>query len=70
MAPWKMMKKSDVVGDGSNPDVDILSDTTPRAIDSVKYWTQVFKALEHEIINFSEDFDDEEDDTHETNSYI
>jgi hypothetical protein len=30
----------------------------------------VFKALEHEIINYSEDFDDEEDDTHETNSDI
>jgi hypothetical protein len=29
MAPWKMMKKFDVVGDGSNPDVDVLSDTTP-----------------------------------------
>jgi hypothetical protein len=29
MAPWKMMKNTDAVGEGSNPNVDILSDTTP-----------------------------------------
>jgi hypothetical protein len=44
---------------------DVLSDTTPRAIDSVKSWTQVFEILEHEVINCPEDSGDEVDDTHE-----
>jgi hypothetical protein len=65
MAPRKMMKKTDAAGEGSNPNADVLSDTTPRAIDSVKSWTQVFEILEHEIINCPEDSGDEVDDTHE-----
>ena len=59
------MKKTDAAGEGSNPNENVLSDTTPRAIDSVKSWTQVFEVLEHEIINCLEDFSDEVDDTHE-----
>jgi hypothetical protein len=34
-----MMKNTDAVGEGSNPNANILSDTTSRAIDSVKSWT-------------------------------
>jgi hypothetical protein len=62
MAPRKMMKKPDAAGEDSNPNVDILSDTTPRAIDTVKSWTQVFEVLEQEIINCPEDSGDEEDE--------
>jgi hypothetical protein len=58
------MKKIDADGEGSNPNADVLSDTTPRAIDSVKSWKHVFEILEHEVINCPEDFDDEVDDTH------
>jgi hypothetical protein len=65
MAPRKMMKKLDAAGEGSNPKVDVLSNTTPRAIDTVKAWTQVFEVLEHEIINCLEDSGEEVDDTHE-----
>jgi hypothetical protein len=60
-----MMKNPDAAGEGSNPNADVLSDTTPRAIDTVKSWTQVFEVLEHEIINCPEDSSDEVDDTHE-----
>jgi hypothetical protein len=63
MAPWKMMKKPDMAGEVSNPNVDILSDTTPRATDTVKTWTQVFKILEREIINCPEDSGDEVDES-------
>jgi hypothetical protein len=66
MAPRKMMNKYNAIGEGPNPNADVLSDTTPRDIDSAKYWTQVFKVLEHEIINCPEDPGDEEDNNHET----
>jgi hypothetical protein len=65
MAPWKMIKKTDVVGEGENLNADILLDTTSQAIDTVKSWTQVFKILEHELINCQEDSSDEMNDTHE-----
>jgi len=64
MAPRNMMKKTNVVGEGPNPNVHVLSDIMSWAIDSVKSWTHVFKILEHEIINFPEYFGDEVDDTH------
>jgi hypothetical protein len=59
-----MTKKTDAVGEGSNMNAYILSNTTPRAIDTVKSWTQVFEILEHEVINFPGDFGDEVVDTH------
>jgi hypothetical protein len=64
MAPRKMMKKIDAAGEDSNPNVDVLSDTTPRAIEAIKYWTRVFEVLKQEIINYPEDSSDEEDDTY------
>jgi hypothetical protein len=62
MAPQKMVK---AIGEGANLNADVLSDNTPRAIDTVKSWTRVFEILEHEIINCPEDSDDEVNDTHE-----
>jgi hypothetical protein len=64
MAPRKMMKNNDATGEGSNPNADVLSYTTMRAIDSVKSWTHVFEILEHEVINCPEDFGNEVDYTH------
>lgn len=58
------MKKPDAVGEDSNLNADILLDTMPRAINTVKTWTQVFEILEREIINCPEDFAEEEDDTY------
>jgi hypothetical protein len=64
MAPQKIMNKTDASSEGANPNADVLSYTTPRAIDTVKYWTHVFEILEHEVINCPEDFGDEVDDSH------
>jgi hypothetical protein len=61
-----MTKKTDAAGEVSNPNTDVLSDTTPRVIDTVKSWTQVFDILEHELINCPEDSDDEVNETHAT----
>jgi hypothetical protein len=65
MAPWKMMNNLDAANEVSNPNVNVLLDTTPRAIDSVKYWMQVFEVLEHEIVNCPGYSGYEEDNTHE-----
>jgi hypothetical protein len=46
MAPKKAPKKSENTKEG-----DIISDTTPHAIDSIKSWTQISEFLEYEIKN-------------------
>jgi hypothetical protein len=66
MAPLKMMKKPDTAVEVLNPNVNILSDTMPRATDTVKKWTQDFEILEREIIKFPEDFGDEVDESFTT----
>jgi hypothetical protein len=58
------MKNDDATGENSNPNADVLSNTTPRAMDNVKFWTQVFEVMEHEIINCLEDSAEEEEDTY------
>jgi hypothetical protein len=52
MAPKKAPKKSENTKEG-----DIISDTMPHAIDSVKSWTQISEFLEYEIKNSSIDFE-------------
>jgi hypothetical protein len=52
MAPWKIAKET---GESSSQNTDVLSDTSPRAIDTVKTWTQVFDILQYELINFPEE---------------
>jgi hypothetical protein len=59
MAPRKVPKKSEEAGEGSNPDGDVISDTTPHVVDSVKSWRQIFETLDYEIRNCPEDFGDE-----------
>jgi hypothetical protein len=54
------------VGESTNPNTDVLSDTLPRTIDTVKSWTQVFDILQHELINFPEDSGDKVSETHAT----
>jgi hypothetical protein len=62
MEPSKMIKKSDEGGEGSNLNSDIMSDTTPHVVDSIKSWMQIFKILEHEVIDFPDDSRDEKND--------
>jgi hypothetical protein len=66
MVPWKMTKNPDMAGEDSNPNVDVISDTTPQATCTIKTWTQVFEILECEIINYPEDSAEEEDYTYTT----
>jgi hypothetical protein len=47
-----------------NMNTDVPSDTSSRAIDTVKTWTQVFDILQHKLINFPEDLGDEVTETH------
>jgi hypothetical protein len=44
----------------------LVLDTTPRAIDTAKSWTQVFGILEHALINCPEYSGDEVNKTHAT----
>ena len=46
MALKKALKKSEDTQEG-----DIISDTTPHAIDSIKSWTQISEFLEYELKN-------------------
>jgi hypothetical protein len=62
MAPRKTLKKSDEAGEGSNPNSDVLSDTTPHVVDSIRSWMQIFKILEREVINCPDDSGDEKTD--------
>jgi hypothetical protein len=55
MAPRKAPKKSEEAGESSNPEGDVISDTTPHAIDSIKSWRQIFETLDYEIKNFPDD---------------
>jgi hypothetical protein len=51
MAPRKAPKKSEEAGESSNTDGDVISDTTPHTIYSIKSWRHIFEALEYEIRN-------------------
>jgi hypothetical protein len=59
MAPWKTPKTT---GESSGQSLDIISDTLPRNIDTVKTWTQVFNILQYELINCLDDLSDNEKD--------
>jgi hypothetical protein len=51
MAPIKAPKKSEEAGGSSNLYGDVVSDTTPHAMDSIKSWRQIFEILDYEIGN-------------------
>jgi hypothetical protein len=63
MAPRKTTK---VFGEGSRHNIDVLSDTSPRIMDTIKSWTQVFNILQHELVNYPDDLGDEETETLDT----
>jgi hypothetical protein len=52
MAPRKTPKTT---GESSGQGSDIISDTSPRSINTVKTWTQVSDILQRELINCSDD---------------
>jgi hypothetical protein len=52
MAPRKITKTT---GESSGQGSDIISDTSPRSINTVKTWTQVSNVLQREMINCLDD---------------
>ena len=63
MVPRKMAK---VASESVNPITYVLSNTSLRAIDTVKTWTLVFDILQYEMIKFPEDSGDDVTKTHVT----
>ena len=55
MAPKKGPKKSEDTTEISSPEGDVISDTTPHAIDSIKSWRQIYENLDYEIKNSPND---------------
>jgi hypothetical protein len=55
MAPKKGPKKSEDTTEISSPKGDVISDTTPHAIDSIKSWRQIYENLDYEIKNSPND---------------
>ena len=51
MAPKKGPKKSEDTTEISSPEEDVISDTTPHAIDSIKSWRQINENLDCEMKN-------------------
>jgi hypothetical protein len=60
MAPRKIAKAA---GESSSQNIDVLSDTSPRVVDTVKTWTQVFDILQYELIDCPDDSGDEVTET-------
>jgi hypothetical protein len=57
MAPKMGPKKSEDTTEISNPEGDVISDTTPHAIDSIKSWRQIYENLDCEMKNSPSDSD-------------
>jgi hypothetical protein len=53
-------KETKVPGEGSSQKTDILFNSSPRNIDVVKSWTQVFNILQYELVNCPDDSGDDE----------
>jgi hypothetical protein len=49
MAPKKAPKKSGETNEICSPEGDIISDTTPHAIDSIKSSREIYELLDYEI---------------------
>jgi len=52
MALKKGPKKSEDTNDISSSEGDVISDTTPHVIDSIKSWRQIYENMDYEIKKF------------------
>jgi hypothetical protein len=59
MAPRKAFK---AVAESSGQGSDVVFDTSPRSIDTVKTWTYISDILQYESINCLDDSSDNEKD--------
>ena len=57
MAPKMGPKKSEDTTEISNPEGDVISDTTPHAIDSIKSWRQIYENPDCEMKNSPSDYE-------------
>ena len=55
MAPKRVLKKVEGTAESTGIEGDVIADTTPHAIDSIKSWRQIFENLDYEIKNFPHD---------------
>jgi hypothetical protein len=55
MVPNKALKKREDAKEMHNPEGDIISDTMPHAIDSLKFWREIYELLDYEIKNSPSD---------------
>ena len=55
MAPKRVLKKVEGTAERTGIEGDVVADTTPHAIDSIKSWRQIFENLDYEIKNFPHD---------------
>jgi hypothetical protein len=59
MAPRKVPKEA---GESSSHNTDVISDTSPRSINTVKTWMHVFNTIQYEVLNYPDDSSDNEKD--------
>ena len=57
MAPKKGPKKSEDTAEISSPEGDVISNTTPHSIDSIKSWRQTYENLDYEMKNSPRNFE-------------
>ena len=50
-------------GESLSQNTDVLSDISPRSIDAIKSWMQVFNIIQYELVNFPDDIGDEDIET-------
>jgi hypothetical protein len=55
MAPKRVLKKVEGTAENTGIEGDVVADTTPHSIDSIKFWRQIFENLDYEIKNFLHD---------------
>jgi hypothetical protein len=66
MVPKKATKKNEEVAKVSSLDEDVVSNTIPHAIDSIKSLRRIFETLDYEIKNFPHDADNKLQDIAES----
>ena len=57
-------------GEISSQSSNIISDTSPRKINTVKTWTHVFNTLQYKLVNCRDDSNDNENEDLSTKSKI
>jgi hypothetical protein len=67
ITPWKAPKAT---GEISSQNVDVLSNTSPKSIDTIKSWTHISNILQYELVNCPNDSSDNEKEDLATNYKI